>query len=104
MSDGWQRNAVLGIMGSLMAFNFYGGIDSTSTNKSQDKEIVQMKGELRDLWEKYNENAKEKGELGMKAADYMIDQEIRHGAIEKEVSRVELENKQEWLDYYKGLQ
>lgn len=98
MSDGWKQQALIAAVGSLTAFNFYGGIDSTSTNKSQDKEIIQMKSELRDLWGKYNENAREKIDMGMRMADYMIEQERIHGDIERKISDVELEATKQWLE------
>lgn len=98
----WQKNAVLMIMGSLMAYNFYGGIDATSINKSQEGEIVQLKSEQRDLWGKYNDDIKEKMEMIQSMGDYMIEQEKEKSRLQEEISRIELENNKKWEEFWKN--
>ena len=104
ISDIDQKTAVMGIMGSLMAYMFYGRIQDASDIQSLQQVVVQLKGEQVDLWGKYNEDIKEKGELMFKVADYVIEQEIKRGEADKEMSRIELDNTKQWLEYYKSLQ
>lgn len=89
--EGWQRQAVLAVMGSLMAYNFYGRIEDAANIQAMQQEIKQIKGEQRDLWGKYNADIDEKGQMMMNMANYMIEQEKVHSELRQETSRVELE-------------
>ncbi len=86
-----QKQAAMAIMGSLMAYNFYGRIEDAANIQAMQQEIIQLKSEQRDLWGKYNDNEKEKGAMMMNMADYMIEQEKVHSELRQETSRVELE-------------
>lgn len=96
--NGWQRQAVLAVMGSLMAYNFYGRIEDAANIQSMKQEIVQLKSETRDIWTKYNADIKEKTDMMMKMADYMISNEQRFGEVDQRISEVELNNIKRWLD------
>ena len=94
LSDIDQKTAVMGIMGSLMAYNFYGRIEDAANIQSMQQEIIQLKGEQRDLWGKYNADISEKTSMMMDMADYMFEQERVHGELQQEINQVE-------LNYYK---
>lgn len=51
---------VVTILGSLVAYVFYGFINLSAEVKTMHPVIEQVKSEQNDLWSKYNENQKEK--------------------------------------------
>jgi hypothetical protein len=99
ISDMDGKTAVMGIFGSLLAYMFYGRIQDASDIQSLKQEMIQVKTEQVDLWSKYNDDIKEKGQMMMNMANYMIEEEKAKGELGKEISRVELENIKAWLEH-----
>ena len=86
-----SKTAVMGVMGSLMAYMFYGRIQDASDIQSLQQVVIQLKGEQVDLWGKYNEDIKEKGEMMFKFADYMMAEEKEKMRLERMIYELELE-------------
>jgi len=101
ISDIDQKTMAMGVMASLMAYMFYGRIQDASDIQAIKQELIQLKTEQVDLWGKYNDDIKEKSQMMMTMANYMIEQEITHGEMEGKINEVELNSTERWLEYYK---
>ena len=95
------KTAMMAIMGSLMAFLFYGRIQDAADIVKLNGEVEQHDGELRDVWGKYNT-------AGAQMMNFMI-QDAREKEQIKELIKdaqlqakdVQLENQDRWLEYWK---
>ena len=54
------RNILLGILGSLASFLFYGYIETKDKLEKVDTRLEQAESELDDIWAKYNKEQDEK--------------------------------------------
>ena len=97
-----MNNAVMAIMGSLLAFMFYGRIQDAADIIALKGEVIQAKSELRDVWGKYND-------AGKQMMDFMINdarekEQIKELIKDSELKAkdVQLENQERWLEYWKN--
>jgi len=71
----WDKDTIIkAVGGSLMAFLFYGHIDTAATQKTIITKQEQSDSELDDLWGKYNEGQAMFVEHLMKEMDYKVKQ------------------------------
>lgn len=91
LSDIDSKTAIMGVFGSLLAYMFYGRIQDASDIQSLQQVVVQLKSEQVDLWGKYNEDIKEKGEMMFKVADYMMEEEKEKMRLERMIYELKLE-------------
>ena len=54
------KTILLGIIGSLASFLFYGYIDTADKLEKVDTRLIQAESELDDIWGKYNKEQDEK--------------------------------------------
>ena len=104
LTDIDAKTAAMGVMGSLMAYMFYGRIEDASNIQALQQAEIQAKSERVDWWGKWNDKIKDDQDKMFKMADYMIEQEKEKAALAKEIQRVELENERQWKEYYKNNQ
>lgn len=74
---------VVAILGSLVAYVFYGFINLSAEVKTLHPVINQMKSEQDDIWKKYNKNQDDKIELIKDYYQFKVDEEKR------------------WVDFYR---
>jgi hypothetical protein len=89
-----MTNAVMAIMGSLLAFMFYGRIQDAADIVKLKNEVEQHGSELRDVWGKYNDA----GEMMM---NFRIEDAREKEQIKEKMIQVQLENEKEWKEYWK---
>lgn len=66
--------SVVAILGSLIAFLFYGHIELASEVHSLQTTVEQSKGELKDIWTKYNDGQTMFVKHSMGEMKYRVDQ------------------------------
>ena len=63
------------ILGSLVAYVFYGFIDLSAKVDTIETKQNQVIGEQRDLWDKYNDDQRTKFDFAVKFYEYKLEQE-----------------------------
>ena len=63
------------ILGSLVAYVFYGFIDLSAKVDTIETKQNQVLGEQRDLWNKYNDDQNKKFDFAVKFYEYKLEQE-----------------------------
>ena len=89
-----MTNAVMAIMGSLLAFMFYGRIQDAADIIALKGEVGQAKSELRDVWGKYNS-------AGAQFMEHMIEDAREKEQIKEMVKDAQLIETERWLEYWK---
>jgi predicted Holliday junction resolvase-like endonuclease len=96
-----MTNIVIAIMGSLLAFMFYGRIQDSADIVSLKGQVKQHDSELEDVWNKYND-------AGTQMMDFMINDAREKEQIKElikdaqlQAKDVELSNLERWLNYWK---
>lgn len=77
------KTIAMGALASLVGYVFYGFINLQADFNSSETEQSQIKSEQRDLWDKYNQDLRDK-------VDFM-----------KEYYSTRLEDEKRWTDYWK---
>lgn len=89
-----SNQIIMGIFGSLLAFMFYGRIQDAADIVKLTGEVEQHKGELRDVWGKYND-------AGKTMMDFMIEDARQKEQIKEEILKVRLEEANRELEQLK---
>lgn len=78
---------VVTILGSLVAYVFYGFINLSADVKTLHPVIEQIQGEQKDIWNKYNQDQKDKVIFIMDYYQFKVDEEKRWVEFYKEKSK-----------------
>ena len=78
---------VVTILGSLVAYVFYGFINLSAEVKAMRPVIEQMEGEQKDLWNKYNDDDKDKVVFITNYYESRLKSEVRWTEFYKEKSK-----------------
>lgn len=89
------KTATMAIMGSLLAFMFYGRIQDAADIVRLNGEVKQAKSELRDVWGKYNS-------AGEQYMQHMIQDAREKEQIKEQILQVKLEEANRELGFYKN--
>jgi hypothetical protein len=85
------KTILMGIIGSLTAFMFYGRIQDASNIQTLQEKVEQGSGERADLWGKYNNDIEKKFEMYEKMADFMIKDANQKSEIKESVLNLKIE-------------
>ena len=86
---------LMGILGSLVGYVFYGHINLEAKVSVQEIQMEQVQSELRDVWGKYND-------AGESYMIHMIDDAREKEQIKEQILLVKLEEANRELEYYKN--
>ena len=89
------KTATMAIMGSLLAFMFYGRIQDAADIVALKGEVEQHDGELRDVWGKYNV-------AGAQYMEHMIEDAREKEQLKEMILQVKLEEANRELERLKG--
>ncbi len=86
---------LMAILGSLVAYVFYGHIALEAKVSVHDLQLEQDGSELNDIWGKYNS-------AGEQMMNFMIRDAREKEELKEEILTLELKESERWLEYWKA--
>ena len=100
-SNGSMNLAIMGILGSLIGYVFYGHIQLEATVSVHDIQMEQGISERKDLWGKYNDAGDMFGDFIVKDANDKAEIRLEIKDVQLHSKDVELKTTARWMEYWK---